>query len=118
MGRLPPTSRGSAAWHVFDTVKTLFVVLSSASCRQLVDSQFSDAHGQVQGHVAYGVKIEDRIKVRRGLKLRNAAGTMIVDTRMGREHAIGANGELSCALYLPPFPNIYHALKNPCSNHA
>jgi len=50
----------------------------------------------MQGHVAYGVKIEDRIKVRRGLKLRNAAGTMIVDTRMGREHAIGANGELSC----------------------
>ena len=50
-----------------------------------------------QGHIAYGVKIEDRIKVRRGLKLRNAAGTMIVDTRMGREHAIGANGELSCA---------------------
>ena len=43
------------------------------------------------------MKIEDRIKVRRGLKLRNAAGTMIVDTRMGREHAIGANGELSCA---------------------
>ena len=53
--------------------------------------------GRAQGHIAYGVKIEDRIKVRRGLKLRNAAGTMIVDTRMGREHAIGANGELSCA---------------------
>ena len=55
------------------------------------------ARGFTQGHVAYGVKIEDRIKVRRGLKLRNAAGTMLVDTRMGREHAIGANGELSCA---------------------
>ncbi len=58
--------------------------------------------------MAYGVKIEDRIKVRRGLKLRNAAGTMIVDTRMGREHAIGANGEISCVpanlcpFYLPP----------------
>ena len=66
----------------------------------------------MQGHIAYGVKIEDRIKVRRGLKLRNAAGTMIVDTRMGREHAIGANGELSCAIHSAHWPH-----PKPCHLH-
>lgn len=60
----------------------------------------------VQGPVAYGVKLEDRIRIRRGLKARVSGGMVTCQTRMGRETAVGSNGEIKYA-------GIKHACRGP-----
>lgn len=51
--------------------------------------------------MAYGVKVEDRIRIRRGLKARVSGGVVTCQTRMGRETAVGSNGEIKCAALAP-----------------
>lgn len=48
----------------------------------------------VQGPVAYGAKIENRLKVKRGLKSTIGAGIMTTKTRVGRETALAANADI------------------------
>ena len=60
----------------------------------------------MQGPVAYGVKVEDRIRIRRGLKARVSGAAVTCQTRMGRETAIGSNGEIKCVALMFSFPVI------------
>ena len=58
----------------------------------------------VQGPAAFGVKLEDRIKIRRGLKARVSGGAVSCKTRMGRETAYGSNGEIKCVVQASSLP--------------
>ena len=52
----------------------------------------------LQGPVALGAKVEDRLKVARNAKLVAAVGGMTTKTRAGRENATAGNAELKLRL--------------------
>jgi len=70
-----------------------------AACRRPSGAPRAQARGAArQGPVALGVKVEDRLKVRKNAKLVAAVGGMTTKTRGGRENATAGNAELKMRL--------------------